>query len=122
MATTGIWKIEKRLDHVIDKTNRVYYKMIMNMLCIKMGTNNYFKTVAPQIKEEQAPRIPFIDEYGNKKRPKTYTPYKKQKHKGLYALLSPPYLFVLQNLLHFAPSSEFFLLYHHIKPPPLVTV
>ena len=42
--------------------------------------------IKERIEVEQAPRIPFIDEYGNKKRPKTYTPYKKQKHKGLYAL------------------------------------
>ena len=42
--------------------------------------------IKERIEIEQAPRIPFIDEYGNKKRSKTYTPYKKQKHKGLYAL------------------------------------
>ena len=30
--------------------------------------------IKERIEVEQAPRIPFIDEYGNKKRPKTYTP------------------------------------------------
>lgn len=42
--------------------------------------------IKERIEVEQAPRVPFIEEYGNKKRPKTYTPFKKQKHTGLYAL------------------------------------
>lgn len=41
--------------------------------------------IKERIETEHAPRIPFIEEYGNKKR-KTYTPYNKQKHTGLYAL------------------------------------
>lgn len=42
--------------------------------------------IKERIEVEQAPRIPFIEEYGNKKRTRTYTPFKKQKHTGLYAL------------------------------------
>ena len=42
--------------------------------------------IKERIEVEQAPRVPFIEEYGNKKKTKTYTPFKKQKHTGLYAL------------------------------------
>lgn len=41
--------------------------------------------IKERIETEHATRIPFIEEYGNKKR-KTYIPFKKQKHTGLYAL------------------------------------
>lgn len=42
--------------------------------------------IKERIEVEQAPRVPFIEEYGNKKRTRTYTPFKKQKHTGIYAL------------------------------------
>lgn len=42
--------------------------------------------IKERIEIEQAPRVPFIEEYGNKKYPKIYIPFKKQKHTGLYAL------------------------------------
>ena len=42
--------------------------------------------IKERIEVEHAVREPFIEEYGNKKNKKTYVPYHKQKHKGLYAL------------------------------------
>ncbi len=49
------------------------------------GNDYSIDNITERIKNTQAPRIPFIEEYGNKK-VNYRTEYKKAKHKGFYAL------------------------------------
>lgn len=50
------------------------------------GADYSVDRIKERIETEHDIRIPFIEEYGKKSNKKSYVPYHKQKHKGLYAL------------------------------------
>lgn len=50
------------------------------------GIDYSLDKIKERIENTKDTRIPFIEEYGNKKTKRNYTSYKKQKHKGLYSL------------------------------------
>lgn len=51
-----------------------------------LGYDYSIDRITERIDTEQISRVPFIEEYGKKQIKKSYVPYHKQEHKGLYAL------------------------------------